>query len=315
MTTATPQLLSRGGRLRSQTGPQRPVVDEVVLLGGSVRPSELRQGLKRSPLDLPIAPQWSLLDGWRQHCKALAGRDPESPLPVTVLVDEGTNEPVVRNPTREVEVRVKQDPDPFRGTAGVLRDVYGNDDPNRLLLVGTAMQILSRPLIALVRSLVSLSADVALMANKDGTPTGLMLVRCGVLRCVPEVGFFDLKEQGLPAMAGQHRVKVLTQSAATGLPVRTRSDYISGLAALHSRADDLPYSGTPMAETWRPGFALVEQGATVDPSAKLHDSVVLGGAHVEADALIVRSVVGPGARVRRGQAVIDRMHPSRKDRS
>ena len=43
-----------------------------------------------------------------------------------------------------------------------------------------------------------------------------------------------------------------------------------------------------------PAFAIVEQGATVDPRAHVHDAVVLRGAVVEAGGVAVRSLICPG---------------------
>ena len=60
-----------------------------------------------------------------------------------------------------------------------------------------------------------------------------------------------------------------------------------------------------MAEDWKPTFALCEAGAVVDPSARLHDSVVLRGGRVEYGAVLVRSVVCPGGVVRRERTAVD----------
>src|SRR5687767_16000899 len=62
-----------------------------------------------------------------------------------------------------------------------------------------------------------------------------------------------------------------------------------------------------MAEDWSPLFSLVEAGATVDPSARIHDSVVLEGGVVEAGAVLVRSVVCPGGVLRRDRTAMETM--------
>ena len=51
----------------------------------------------------------------------------------------------------------------------------------------------------------------------------------------------------------------------------------------------------PLAEDWRPSFAIAEAGAEVDQTARVHDSVVLAGGVVEAGAVVVRSVVAAPA--------------------
>ena len=61
----------------------------------------------------------------------------------------------------------------------------------------------------------------------------------------------------------------------------------------------------PLAENLSPAFALVEPGAEVDPTARLHDAVVLSGGAVEADAVLVRSIVCAGGVVRRERSMVD----------
>jgi NDP-sugar pyrophosphorylase family protein len=54
----------------------------------------------------------------------------------------------------------------------------------------------------------------------------------------------------------------------------------------------------------------VEPGATVSPSARIHDSVVLAGATVEPNAVVVRSVVA--GTVRRDREAVDQfVEPAR----
>jgi hypothetical protein len=129
-----------------------------------------------------------------------------------------------------------------------------------------------------------------------------MLIRCGCLRGLPDVGFVDMKEQGLPQIAGEHVVRVVTRSRATGHSIRNRETY---LRALRSWYRPQPEPENPFAEDGRSSFALVEDGAEVDPTARIHDSVVLAGARVEAGASVIRSVICPGSVVPRRGTVIE----------
>src|SRR5258707_11125647 len=61
----------------------------------------------------------------------------------------------------------------------------------------------------------------------------------------------------------------------------------------------------PLAEDWQPAFGIVEDGAIIDPSARVHDSVVLRGGVVEPGAILVRSVVCPSAIVKRDRTIVD----------
>ena len=55
----------------------------------------------------------------------------------------------------------------------------------------------------------------------------------------------------------------------------------------------------------RATFAIVEKGAEIDLEARVHDSVVLTGAVVEAGAVVVRCIVCPGGTLAAGDTAID----------
>jgi NDP-sugar pyrophosphorylase family protein len=134
-----------------------------------------------------------------------------------------------------------------------------------------------------------------------------MLVRCGVLGRVAKAGFVDMKEQGLPQIAKEHRVEVVDLERPSGMPIRTTADYVNALRRYHRRAAGGAGGELvdPWAEDWAPTFSIVEEGAMVGAGARVHDSVVLKGARVETGAAVVRSVVCPGAVAGRGVLVAE----------
>ena len=67
--------------------------------------------------------------------------------------------------------------------------------------VSSAQHILVEPLGVLAHRLAEAGGEINLMSHGGGTPSGLMLVRCGCLRSIPSVGFIDFKEQALPLIA------------------------------------------------------------------------------------------------------------------
>jgi len=88
----------------------------------------------------------------------------------------------------------------------------------------------------------------------------------------------------------------------------TRDEYVHALRVVHLEPDWRPDSNLredPYAETWVPAFRIVEPGALVAPTADVQDSVVLAGGRVDEGAALARSVVCPGAAVRRGQCVVE----------
>lgn len=289
-----------------------PAVDELlarlralVLLGGSVRPSPLTAAAGRSILDLPLDESGSLLNFWLSQGVEVTRLASLARLPVRVLVNGASHEPTTAHEKYYGTFRVERDLSEYRGTGGVLRDVaadYADDD---LILVATAAQILLDPLSPIAAALARQGGDVNLVSHEDGTPSGVMLVRCGALRQIAVTGFVDMKEQALPQIASRFDVRVLRRRRPTGLPVRTLEDYVQALRFHHRRRSGKPFVADPMAEDFSPAFSLVEAGAQVDPAARVHDSVVLAGGSVGPGAVLVRCLVCPGAVVKKDRTAVD----------
>ena len=279
----------------------------VVLLGGSVRATPLSESISRSLLDLPLDGNGSIFNHWLAHAADLARHAGLERLPVRVMVNRNTLEPVSATPPHYGTFRVERDLSEYRGTGGILRDLaldYADDD---MILVCNGSQILMDPLAAIATALDRKTGDVTLVSHNDGTPSGVMLITCKTLRVIPDSGFVDMKEQALPAIAKQHNVTVIHRRRPTGLPVRTLTDYISALRQYHSGRIGKSSTIDPLAEDCLPTFRIVEQGATVDPRAHVHDSVVLRGGIVEPGAVVVRSLVCPGGVVKRDRHAVDQM--------
>jgi N-acetylglucosaminyldiphosphoundecaprenol N-acetyl-beta-D-mannosaminyltransferase len=280
-------------------------VRALILLGGAVRPSPLAQMSGRSVLDLPLDENGTVLSHWIHGAAELAKSIGLEKLPVRVMVNHNTPEPMVAGPRHFGAFRVERDASDFRGTGGVLRDLavdYGDDD---LLLVANAAQILLDPLPTIVAAMARKSGDVAVISHEDGTPSGLMLVTCKTLRSIADTGYIDMKEQALPQIALSHEVRVVRRRRPTGLPIRTLEDYVQALRLHHRRRQGKPFIADPLAEDWSPAFALIEPDTTVDATARIHDSIVLSGAVVEAGAVLVRSLVCAGQVIKRDKVVVD----------
>ncbi|HLL89121.1 MAG TPA: WecB/TagA/CpsF family glycosyltransferase [Tepidisphaeraceae bacterium] len=279
-----------------------------ILLGGGVRATPLKNAIGRSVLDLPLDEHNSILGHWLDNARKVAELAGLEKLPVRVLVDRQSPEPISAPVRHFGSFRVERDRSEYRGTGGVLHDLaldYADDD---LILVANAAQVLSDPLPVLVSALDRKRADVALVGHRDGTPSGVMLVTCKTLRLIPDAGYVDMKEQALPAIASRFDVKVVHARRPTGLPIWSLGDYVAALRSHHRRGhagEGHRPAADPLAEDWRPTFSIVEDGATVDPTAKVHDSVVLRGGVVEPGAVLVRTVVCPGGVVRRDKTVVD----------
>ncbi len=336
-----PDSLSGGGQLESANkvkqsawpGPMRLVRDadsaspiaalprlrSMVLLGGQVRASQFVQSIGRSVLDLPVNENNdSLLNHWLGAIRDLAKFANLENLPTQLLLSAGQERPVSQLPVDRVNLVISDDKAAYRGTAGVLRDLCKNYDDNDWVLVANAGQLLMEPLSVLAAALAHKRADVALINHIDGTPSGLMLVRCAALRVIKPIGYVDMKEQGLAQIAKQFEVRVLHCRRPTGLSIRSATDYIAALRQFaRGGRRDRRHAVDPLAEDFTRSFAIIEPGAGVDPDAYIHDAVILKGARVESAAAVVRSIIAPGTAganagvsigvVRRGWRVVDQV--------
>jgi hypothetical protein len=281
----------------------------LILLGGTVRQTAFGGSLGRSPFDLPVGNGKTILTRWLGEAAAVAGTFGLDNLPVRLLVDLNALEPrSAIGAAGSDYYRMERDTSEYPGTGGLLANIAKDYNDDDMILVGNATQVLLDPLPALTLSLMKTRGVVSLIGHRDGEPSGLMLITCRTLRLIPRIGFVDMKEQALPIIASKHDVRVVQCRRPTGLAIRTLSDYIAALRAVHQPTRAA--ATDPWAEDWKSTFAIVEPGATVAPSARIHDSVVLAGATVEANAVVVRSVVAGTVRKDR-EAVDQYVEPAR----
>ena len=283
-------------------------IGAVVMLAGAVGSGELETAAGRARLDLPITAGQSVGRQWVHALEAVSARGlfAHDDVIRTIMLDQKALDVSLAESRRrnELDLRLRRDPNEFRGTGGVLHDVARDWDDDLIMLVGNGPQVLLTPLEDVVEQMLAEDADVVLVTDRTHVPVPVMLVRCGVLRDLPEIGFVDFKEQALPGIAKAFRVMAIRFGDPVALPIRTRANYIEAVRTFHRRHAGIPERHL-VPERWQRTFAIVESGAAVDSSACLHDSVVLSGARIEAGAVVIRSVVGPGALVRRNQSVVD----------
>ena len=278
----------------------------VIVLGGAVRRSGLGSAVKRSVTDLPLDPESGLtIKGHLyQQLAELCAWLGRSTLGVRVIVNRNAPEPLAQEPDEKLQVSIESDPLEWRGTGGLLRDASEEYEDEDYILVLLGGQLLLNPLTELTERMAETRGEVSMVAHRDGSSVGLMLIRCGCLRDISGIGFVDLKEQALPAIAKQHRVTVVQWPHASSMPIRTMTDYLAALRRFHQGA---AVAEKKTLEGWQPRFSIVESTARVHPTARVYDSVVLGTARVERGAVLVRSVVSPGAVVSGDEVVVDRL--------
>ncbi len=282
----------------------------MILLAGRLRPCPMAQSVGRSTLDLPVDDQRTVVSYWAESIQELKYSLGRRELPVRLLLDRDSRSPESLDANEHTSWTVERDSNDYRGTAGVLMDACSQYDKDDYILVANAHQLLLEPLVEVVTEMARNPSDVCLVGHKEGTPGGLFLIRCGALAEVAPIGYVDLKEMALPDIAKAHQVKVIHRDQPTALPIKSVEEYLKGLRRFHQNSNGVQNSATrisdPFQEDWQSAFNIIEDGATVDPRAVLFDSVVLKGVKVEAEAIVVRSLLSNSATISTKQTVIDK---------
>jgi hypothetical protein len=290
---SVPTMGGLAGRARS--------VRSCIVLCGAVRRTPLARSIGRSIVDLPLSDGSTLISRHLLSLQNFARRWQLEDLRVRLLVDSDSEPPKQPAEHEGLTCVVERDASPIRGVAGVLADATRDCDPDAFVVVINGAQVFRQPLDELIGAMLRKESDVAMVGSSDGTPVGLWLVRCGVLKTVRPVGYVDLKEQALPEWLERWGVSVVEHRRAYSMRTRNITEYL-GAVRLHATRglDFASVDEDPYREEWERSFAVIEPGADVADSATIHDSVVLAGASVGKDAVVVRSVVCPGAVVGAG---------------
>ncbi len=194
-----------------------------------------------------------------------------------------------------------------RGTAGTIADwcVASNLEEKEvewiLLIEGSASPAVDLSCLAKAISEES-EFDVILGISELDRHCGCMLIRRSVFEHVPDLGFFDLKEQLLPVIretGGRIGGEVI---ATRALRISDQTSWLQILAAWNARRSSKDGPGSASGERRKP--SLIMPGARTE-GAEIIGSIILNGAVVEPGAVVARSVIASGVRIPAGTVVTD----------
>ena len=283
-------------------------VDEVLVLTGWTRRPTLEAATGRSRLRLPLADVGGRVADaarlWRDGAADMArgGRPPSVRFlgDATLCLGELPPGPVAS---------VEADGGAYRGTGGTIRDALAQRPGTTRALIVEGPRAMAVPLAEVMPRLLpaAAEADVVLARDARGRYAGIALVRAGCLSAVPAVGFVDLKEQALPRIAERHNVRVIDLPwEDVSWPLRDLASYARALNA--AATGRLWLAGRPPRAVAAGGEApagfhgvVIEPGAAVAASARLHATAVLSGGSVGPDAVLVGCLVAAGGVVRAGE--------------
>lgn len=300
---------------RRATDPSRSSGMRALLLAGSLRTARaapLAGALGLPVASLPVDARFSVLAWWLDAL--LRGGVADG---VSVAVADETERSFYERIAVEADCdkgfSVWIDRNQHRGAGGTVRDHFDDLAADPILggmLIAECSTFGDFDLPGFVAA-IDPASDATVLAGPDGSPCGVMHLSLRAIRRIPTIGYFDLKEQLLPAIAAAGgRVPVVRSS---GAPFRI-SDRRSYLALVDARRA----GGIPMisdaaqidASAFIEGGSLIGRGAVVKDRAIVSGSVVMPGAVVGAGAVVARSVVPPGARIPAGSRIIDEVFAS-----
>jgi len=287
-----------------------------LLLAGGLKPSPLVAQTGESVLDLYLKPDATVLSLWLDRIEEIASH---APSPV-VHVAHGASTPAPNDaPARRrgFRLRIEEDRQEFRGPAGAFKDACGDYPADSMVLVVEAARYVAGDLSPMLAEHVKNGADITVGCNPDNSPAGVFLIRCKTLELVPHIGFMDLKEQWLgKAVEAGLSVRIHRLGGFYSYELRTREDFLGAARAAWGLFNATParpagvhLNGNSAAEKSLP------ETVEVGDDAVIVDSVIMPGARIGKNAVVARSIVCPAGVVSEGASVVDAVVPSSLFRS
>jgi len=280
-----------------------------ILLAGRLRPSPLVELLETPVICLPVGRRGSLLDAWMDVLHKLPALEQVQVVVNTVSEVQAVEAMAGIGSAYEAlddSVHVIAEPAPWRGAAGIVRDVATDLPDDALVLICEAKRLPPCTLEPMLDIPFDGEGAVSGMVGICGSdmPLGVYIFNRNALNIIPEIGYFDLKEQLLPALrrAGQRVGAVRIGQGVWRL--NDLDSYLECVRQSFALSDSGGECHTRIAASAcvaptasLVGHCIVEPGAVIADGAVIHDSVVLWGAMVGESALVTRSVVGSLATV------------------
>lgn len=278
---------------------------KAIMLAGTLRPSPLRRELDVHVLCLPLGSQGTLLDAWLASLGTLPGLDE-----LTIVVNTEEDVKTIERETSRhgaavrgrISVHTTVEPAAWRGVGGILRDVADNVGDNAVIIAAEAHALPPTTLTPLASALTApegRAVDGAVGVCGNNEPAGVYAFTGRALGLTPEVGYFDVKEQLLPAMNQADMRSRMARLEGPPLRLRDRRGYLAAVrASLGENGAGTACHRVSQLTSIAPnavieGACIIEPGVMIMSDAIIHDSVLLKGATVGRGAVISRSIVGP----------------------
>ena len=287
-------------------------VNAVILVGGPGQ-SSLREIAGHPVSLLPIPGEPHFLYAWLKvllqvdavtKVDVLTGRQEDTRMLATATANW--------DKTHLGQTGVYADHENHRGTAGALKDFMNSLDKKSDLLVIEGNRI--PPLNP--NPIFDVSYDRndvigSLGRTKEYGPSGLFLMKNRMLDLIPEIGFFDLKEQLIPRALERGERIIVQEVSGMGSRLSDMKSYLECVQEMGKEQGGPGGSGPwvdPEADVdpdanLGPG-TLVDGRSRIGRNVVTKNSVILGGSVIAEDSLIVDSIIKADSNIPRGTKVI-----------
>ena len=283
---------------------------DVIILAGGLRLSPLRSELKVHELCLPITQSKSLLAAWLEvinelkQCRmvviAVSNQSDAAQIQQTLDGLKGLN-------SNLPQTQVIVEPRRWRGTAGVLRDVAQEYAKSEILLAVEGACLPPSSLASFVAACNSEKTGAVGITHKSD-PVGVYVFHRSVMKHVPTVGFFDVKEQLLPQMYAKKIGAHAVQISNNFIRLRDRQTYLSAMSEYALQQDNSDSCVNGKVPQSNKNYQLVDT-CVIEPTAFVGDgsvlrrSIVFTGAKIGVNTVINECIIGSGVVVPNGLIV------------
>ncbi len=271
----------------------------VILVGGS-GPSLLRSSFGMPVCLLPMPHASSLLAAWVEllntipsisNITVVTGRDDDLPM---------IQETIDRLPRREgCSLRAMIDRNEHRGTAGNVADAVREDRTDNDVLVIEGASLAPDDIDAIMdKDIHDEAVDGIFLRTPTSEPAGLVLLKKRVLDLVPDVGFFDLKEQLVQKVVSSGG-RILVRPISSSLRrITNPNDYINHVTEVNRKGRRNSKGGPWIHETAQVDptaiiteTTLIGRDVQIGQNAVIDQSIILDGAQIGSEALVARSII------------------------
>ena len=180
---------------------KRPL--SAVMLAGTIRRSPLHEALSVHVLSLPVGRQGTLLDAWLEALGSVRGLNDIRAV-VNTSSDVEMVESTIGNRPRDgrPSIGLIAEPAAWRGAGGILRDVASDLSDDSIIVVCEAKRLPPQSLQPLVDAFEQRGEEIAGVVGVCGRdePAGVYAFTRSAIGLIPSIGYFDMKEQFLPAL-------------------------------------------------------------------------------------------------------------------